>query len=130
MNNIQPKKVFEIVDVKDELPECDSQHNTAFASNELFVICEDGSIDYAAYFKNGVHTSKGWEQTSEEWNVANVTHWLKETNDKYLLSKEELEKLLSKAYNDGMDYNADLLSSTYAELPKNGDEYINQILNK
>ena len=126
MNNIQPKKVFEIVDVKDELPKSE------FIITRQFVI-EENNFESDLYKDLAIfdqEEQKFKNHSSRTFVYFTVTHWLKETNDKYLLSKEELEKLLSKAYNDGMDYNADLLSSTYAKLPKNGDEYINQILNK
>ena len=127
-----PTKVFEIVDVNKELPECHSQHNTAFASNELFVICKDKSLGYGAFFRNGEHTSKGWEEISQQWTEPNVTHWLKETNEKYLLSEEELDsctkearELIEELKNELWEKNQSNYSDETAELITKAENFLN-----
>jgi len=58
----------------------------------------------------------------------NISLMVKETNDKYLLTKEELGILISKAYEDGQVFSGDTLLSHCNNLPTNGQEYLKTIL--
>jgi len=104
-------KVFVPVSVNDELP----QDKTA-----VFILENRGSSTLIprmnlAYFEYPTNFNTG----DEEDNYP--THWLKEETNKYVLSKEELEKVISCARQDGI--NGMLKGYTISH-----EEYINLIL--
>ena len=60
-----------------------------------------------------------------EWE--DITHWLKEQNNRYILSEEEIIKLISDAFDAGREKgNHD---GNYFDAPLNKEEYLKQILN-
>jgi hypothetical protein len=91
-------KVFVPVSVDVELPECDSQHNRCYLSKRVGILSEEG-VDstqyYREYDKQHNFKSAGWNN-EEDFGI--ITHWLKEETNKYVLSKEEIEKLISDAW--------------------------------
>lgn len=115
-------KVFVPVSVNDELPECDSQHNRCYLSKRVGILSDEG-IDstqyYKEYSKDGNFKSQGW---SNEEDFGIITHWLKEETNKYLLSREELEKVISDAFDKLRPY------ISFNDLEDIKEEYINLIL--
>ena len=94
-------KVFVPVSVKDELPECDSQHNLTFLSKTVAILTDEGLNATEYYHKiDSSHklVDKGW---NHQGDFNEITHWLKEETNKYVLSQEELKDLLSKVFRAG-----------------------------
>lgn len=111
------EKVFVPVSVKDELP------------NE--------AGNYLTILKNGAKTSntffetKIWGKDNSENSEMNTTHWLKEETNKYVLSREELEKVINNAFNAGELHNENKKDIFYTEAStyfKDFKQYINSIL--
>jgi hypothetical protein len=105
-------KVFVPVSVKNELPE----DKTA-----VFILENRGSSTLTprmnlAYFEYPTNFNTG----DEEDNYP--THWLKEETNKYVLSKEELEKVISDACDKLRPY------ISFNDLEDIKEEYINLIL--
>jgi hypothetical protein len=65
---------------------------------------------------------------NEYQEMGNVTHWLKEETNKYVLSKEELEKVISDAFEAGEQYNNDIYNGVIDENTIRLEQYINSIL--
>jgi hypothetical protein len=125
-------KVFVPVSVDVELPECDSQHNRCYLSKRVGILSDEG-IDstqyYKEYSKDGNFKSQGW---SNEEDFSIITHWLKEETNKYVLSREELEKVINDAFNAGELHNENKNDIFYTEAStyfKDFKQYINSILN-
>lgn len=78
MKQLKPTRVFEAVDVKDELPKEDGMYCVLSKCNVDFPL---ESYDSLKFIKGSFQQISNWEHI----------YWLKETTDKYLLSKEELE---------------------------------------
>jgi hypothetical protein len=84
------ERVYVPVSVKDELPECDSQHNLTFLSKTVAILTDEGLNATEYYTKiDSSHklVDKGW---NHQGDFNEITHWLKEQNNKYILSEEEL----------------------------------------
>jgi len=63
--------------------------------------------------------------------MGNVTHWLKEETNKYVLSKEEMEKLLNNVSDFGREYvekTGKLWNHTEKAYQQHKKEFINSIL--
>ena len=87
MNKLTKQTVYVPVSVKDELPE----DKTA-----VFILENRGSSSLMprmnlAYFEHPTNFNTG----DEEDNYP--THWLKEQNNKYLLSEEDIENIICKS---------------------------------
>jgi len=90
-------KVFVPVSVNDELPECDSQHNLTFLSKTVAILTDEGLNATEYYHKiDSSHklVDKGW---NHQGDFNEITHWLKEETNKYVLSREEMEQVITKA---------------------------------
>lgn len=68
----------EWISVKDNLPECWSQHGKSFATGCLLTFNKYGEYEINQYWEHGEHTSKGWIKSGESWDESNgdVTHWM------------------------------------------------------
>lgn len=78
---LQPTRVFEIVDVNVELPKI---------GTDVFTFNEKDKWESQCYLGERSKWYNSWDMPNP--TECFPTHWLKETNDKYLLSKEELEE--------------------------------------
>lgn len=113
-------KVYELIDVNKELP----------TENCKVGIIKNGEFDFAYFIRyndNKNHTFDHYKQ-GLHYNQNEITHWLKEQNNKYILSEEELLNIIGNAFDAGrLKGNHD---GNYFDTPLNKEQYINQILNK
>jgi hypothetical protein len=90
--------------------------------DELIPIGELKSVS----FNNGIRYS--YEAVGKGWNPDELqyTHWLKEETNKYVLSKEEIEKAISDAFDAAR---VKCKTNDYGTQGfENSQEYINSIL--
>lgn len=133
MQKLTKQTVYVPVSVKDELPECDSQHNLTFLSKTVAILTDEG-LDATEYY-NKIDSShklvdKGW---NHQGDFNEITHWLKEQNNKYILSEDELKEIIDLAFDAGsvIDIDDDLENSKWWKIYESKKEqYINSILNK
>lgn len=110
MKQLKPTRVFEVVDVKDELPKEDGMYCVLSKCNVDFPL---ESYDSLKFIKGSFQQISNWEHI----------YWLKETTDKYLLSKEELISLLNKRE----DY---INSTTNIFEYQSNEEWLNKLTTK
>jgi hypothetical protein len=110
MNKLTRQTVYVPVSVKDELPECDSQHNLTFLSKTVAILTDEGLNATEYYHKiDSSHklVEKGW---NHQGDFNEITHWLKEQNNKYIFSEEELRAEIKRAYMYGQR-NAEMMEA-------------------
>jgi hypothetical protein len=113
------EKIFVPVSVNDELP----KDKTA-----VFILENRGSSTLIprmnlAYFEYPTNFNTG----DEEDNYP--THWLKEETNKYVLSKEQIEQLISEAFDRGSITNSYINGvDTSIDEDEIKNKYINSIL--
>jgi hypothetical protein len=100
-------KVFVPVSVQIEVPE---------HKKDVFAFNDKDNWESQCYIQSRKNNKEKWVNSwDNEQDECYPTHWLKEETNKYVLSKEELEKLISDAFDIGI--------FTYKKK-----EYINSIL--
>lgn len=94
---MKPTKVFIPVSVE-RLPE----NNDTYFTHCKFYDAVDGADEQDRHLNYSPDLKKWWDVDSESGEdlemTPYVTHWLEEQADKFLFSKEELEKLLEDAF--------------------------------
>lgn len=126
---MKPQTVYIPVKCSDELPECDSQHNLTFLSKTVAILTDEGLNATEYYHKiDNSHklVDKGW---NHQGDFNEITHWLKEETNKYVLSKEEIEKVISDAFEAGA--NREYQERNYERrdyVAPTKEQYINSIL--
>jgi hypothetical protein len=127
------EKIFVPVSVKDELPECDSQHNLTFLSKTVAILTDEG-LNATEYYTeiDSSHRliDKGW---NHQGDFNEITHWLKEETNKYVLSKEEMEQVITKAVElarEGIVVHRIPEWETEKEFDYTDSQIINEILKK
>ena len=103
-------KVFVPVSVNDELP-------TSIIEDKKVFALENDSLFVATKIEDGFKLKDEREYSHLEYEA---THWLKEETNKYVLSREELEKVISDAYTKGW-------SNTFST--NEVQQYIKKLLN-
>lgn len=83
MTDLTEKKIYSVIDVKDELPKIEGSYPVKYKSNNYFS---------SAYFN---------KKRFEISEVSKITHWLREEENKIVLTKEELIELIDDAMTAG-----------------------------
>lgn len=114
-------KVFVPVSVNDELP-------TSIIEDKKVFALENDSLFVATKIEDGFKLKDEREYSHLEYEA---THWLKEETNKYVLSKEEMEKLLNNVSDFGREYvekTGKLWNDTEKAYQQHKEEFINSIL--
>jgi hypothetical protein len=112
-------KVFVPVSVNDELP-------TSIIEDKKVFALEDNSLFVATKIEDGFKLKDEREYSHLEYEA---THWLKEETNKYVLSREELEQVISDAFVAGA--NREYQERNYERRDYDApikEQYINLIL--
>lgn len=108
------------VSVNDELPQ----------KAGFYIVKRETSLYPNSLSNNSFHPKTGFEEF-ESFGY-HVTHWLKEQNNKYILSEEDIENIICKAVElarEGIVVHRISEWETEKEFDYNDSEIIKQILN-